>query len=73
MTTERDDQPDAEYLAEMARQRAEYDALRPHSEQEQDECDHEEHDHGICLYCAKDITDDLIAKAEAAADSREDR
>ncbi len=72
MTTEPDDQPDAEYLTEMARQRAEYDRTRA-QEKEQEECDHEEHDHGICLYCAKDITDNLIAKAESAADARDDR
>ena len=32
---------------------------------EQDACDHEEHDHGICLACKADITDTL---ADAAQD-----
>ena len=31
----------------------------------QDCCQHEEHDHGICLYCEADITDNLVSKAEA--------
>lgn len=29
-------------------------------------CPHDEHDHGICLYCGMDITQDLVAKAEYA-------
>jgi hypothetical protein len=40
---------------------------------EEDECPHDEHDHGICLHCGKDITDDLVAAAEFAADCLEDR
>lgn len=40
----------------------------------QDDCTHNEHDdHGICIYCAKDINDDLQAAAEARADSLQDR
>lgn len=31
---------------------------------EDDECDHKDHDHGMCLYCGKDIMDDLVAAAE---------
>lgn len=38
-----------------------------------DECPHDENDHGICLDCGKDINDDLVAAAEFAADCREDR
>jgi hypothetical protein len=30
----------------------------------QEECPHDEHDHGICLDCGKDILDDLIARAD---------
>jgi len=30
----------------------------------QDECPHDEHDHGYCLECGKDILDDLISHAE---------
>lgn len=41
--------------------------------EEQDECPHDEHDHGICLDCGKDIMDDLVDAAESAADAREDR
>ncbi len=76
MTTEPDDQPDAEHLAEMARQKAEYDQQRrgywraiPSSE----DCAHTDLECNVCIECGKDCTDDLIAKAEAAADAREDR
>ncbi len=31
----------------------------------EDECSHDEHDHGICLDCGEDIMDSLMAKAEA--------
>ena len=40
---------------------------------EQQVCDHDEHDHGICLACGADITDTLAGQAEDAADAREDR
>ena len=40
---------------------------------EQQDCDHEEHDHGICLACGADITDTLAGQAEDAADAQEDR
>ena len=33
-------------------------------EKYQEECPHDEHDHGICLDCGKDIWDDLIDRAE---------
>ena len=36
-------------------------------------CDHDEHEHGICLACGADITDALAGQAEDAADAREDR
>lgn len=54
---------------------AEYGAHRAARKltQEQYECPHDEHDHGICLDCGLDITDDLIAKAEFNAECREDR
>lgn len=32
--------------------------------QEQEECPHDEHDHGICLDCGKDCFDDLLARAD---------
>lgn len=61
----------------MAEARREYDAATPAERAkvlgEEDECPHDEHDHGICLDCGKDITDDLVAAAEFAADCREDR
>lgn len=37
-------------------------------EQEQEECPHDEHDHGICLSCGKDILDELIGRAELLED-----
>lgn len=37
------------------------------------ECEHEEHDHGICLYCGADITDRLVDAAEYAKDQMEKR
>ena len=40
---------------------------------EQQVCEHDEHDHGICLACGADITDTLAGQAEDAADAREDR
>jgi hypothetical protein len=43
------------------------------AEPEADDCPHDENDHGICLDCGKDIFDDIVAAAEAAADCREDR
>ena len=43
------------------------------TEQQQEDCGHDEHDHGICLYCGKDISDDLQAAAENYADSKQDR
>ena len=39
----------------------------------QPKCEHEELDHGYCLYCGKDCTDDLIGRAEMNADIKEDR
>lgn len=38
-----------------------------------DDCPHDEHDHGVCLECGRDIMDDLVCAAEFAADCREDR
>uniref|UniRef100_UPI004029A86A hypothetical protein n=1 Tax=Candidatus Wunengus sp. YC61 TaxID=3367698 RepID=UPI004029A86A len=38
---------------------------------EENNCPHDEHDHGICLECDKDITDDLVAKAEYIRDARQ--
>lgn len=34
-------------------------------------CPHDEHDHGICLDCEKDILDDLIRDAEDAFEREE--
>lgn len=31
----------------------------------QDCCPHDEHDHGICMDCGKDRTDDLVGAAES--------
>jgi len=38
-----------------------------------EQCDHEEHDQGICLACGADITDELAGRAEDAADAAQDR
>lgn len=48
-----------EYEQHLARRR---------KEQEQEECPHDEHDHGICLDCGKDIMDDLIGRADFLED-----
>lgn len=53
----------AEYPAHKAKQKL---------EEEQEECDHPEHDHGICLHCEKDIFDDLVDRAEWARDAARD-
>ncbi|HZZ98608.1 MAG TPA: hypothetical protein VFG51_01615, partial [Candidatus Saccharimonadia bacterium] len=37
-------------------------------EKEQEECPHDENDHGICLDCGADIFDDLIGRAELLED-----
>ncbi len=37
-------------------------------EDDEDECMHDEHDHGICIDCGKDISDYLICRAERAAE-----
>jgi hypothetical protein len=42
-------------------------------ETEENECQHDETDHGYCLDCGEDRTDALIAKAEAWSDSLDDR
>jgi Fe2+ or Zn2+ uptake regulation protein len=41
--------------------------------EEENDCPHDEHDHGICLDCGKDITDALVEQAENASDARQDR
>jgi Fe2+ or Zn2+ uptake regulation protein len=35
------------------------------NEIKEEECNHDEHDHGFCLDCGKDITNQLIMAAEA--------
>ena len=40
---------------------------------EQQDCSHDEHEHNICISCGKDITQDLVAKAENIKDSQQDR
>lgn len=68
-----DDTHDPERASSMADALREWkDRRAERVQQERLECDHAEHEHGICLNCSKDITDDLVARAEAAADSRED-
>jgi hypothetical protein len=36
-----------------------------HDDKCQDCCSHDEHDHGVCLDCEKDCTDELVGVAEA--------
>lgn len=55
-------------MDEAMRERAAFRA-----QEKQHDCPHDEHEHGYCLDCGKDITDDLVSRAEAAADAREDR
>lgn len=50
-----------------------YGLLHRQQNDEQDECCHDEHDHGICLDCGADVLDRLIMRAEDAADSLMDR
>lgn len=66
---------EAKELAEEAESRAEALAEYPahKKQQEQEECPHDENDHGICLDCGKDIWDDIVASAEFRADCLEDR
>ena len=37
------------------------------------QCEHAEHDHGICIDCGSDRMEHLIAQAEFERDSREGR
>lgn len=53
-----------EYLKE---EYAEFKAAQQ-KRREQEDCPHDEHDHGICLDCGKDIMDDLIDRAEMMRD-----
>lgn len=39
----------------------------------EEECPHDELDHGYCLECGKDCFDDVIAAAEFRRDCLEDR
>ena len=39
----------------------------------EEECEHDEHDHGICLHCGKDVWDDVVAAAEFRAECLENR
>lgn len=43
----------------------EQDAVKDLMDQmEKEECPHDEHDHGICLSCGRDIFDDIVGQAE---------
>jgi hypothetical protein len=59
----------------MQEARAEWEANREKREREkyQEECPHDETDHGICLDCGLDVFDDIVAAAEFAADCAADR
>jgi hypothetical protein len=65
---ERDERVMQESRAEAL---AEYPAHK--REQEQEECPHDELDHGICMDCGKDCFDDVVAAAEFASDCAMDR
>jgi hypothetical protein len=54
------------WAAELARIRAWLADRTNARDEEKEECDHDEHDHGICLACGEDITDTLVGEAEAA-------
>lgn len=65
--------------ADMQQAKKEYDAATPAErakvldKEDEDECPHDELDHGICMDCGKDCFDDLVAAAEFNAECREDR
>lgn len=42
--------------------------LQRQREQEEEQCPHDEHDHGICLDCGKDIWEDIVGAAEMRRD-----
>jgi hypothetical protein len=51
---------------DRAEAKAEYD--REKRREEQEECPHDDHEHGVCIECGKDIMDDLIGRAEMMRD-----
>lgn len=53
----------------MSMDRKTANALDKYLTQEpEDECAHDEHDHGYCLDCGKDVSGRLIASAEYASE-----
>ena len=56
--------------ASMEEARREYEAHKKAKAEQryQDECPHDEHDHGVCLDCGKDVFDDLVGRAELLRD-----
>lgn len=59
----------AERESSMADAKAHYFKAVPKSS----DCPHTDHEHGICIECGKDIWDDIVARAESAAEAKEDR
>jgi hypothetical protein len=41
------------------------ETVKDQEPEEEEECMHDEHDHGFCLDCGEDIMDKLIGQAEA--------
>ena len=44
--------------------KAEYDAGKLDPVEDEEECEHWEHDHFICMDCGEDVIDDLVGRAE---------
>jgi hypothetical protein len=65
---------EARMLEAMLEAREEWEHRRAIQKQKeyQDECPHDEHDHGICLDCGKDVWDDVVASAEFRAECLRD-
>jgi hypothetical protein len=65
---------EAARIASMQEALGEYAAHKAQKmlEAYQEECPHDEHDHGICLDCGKDIFDDIVGRADIYRDSLND-
>jgi hypothetical protein len=53
-------------IAYMATMEAEYKAGKLDPKEDEEECEHWEHDHYICMDCGKDCINDFIGDAESA-------
>ena len=51
-------------LIHAATMEAEYDAGKLDPVEDEEECEHDEHEHGYCIDCGEDVIDDLVGRAE---------